>query len=895
MFKYILKAGLVWTIVFIIPQFGISQHPKADSLFTIWLDTTKSTKIRLSAFYERFDPFSYTEGQNPEVARWVPHTTEALSLVKKIGAEEYLTKFTMLESAKYFYLQDFENACPFAKEAFELSLQFKDYNATFATIFILENCLINKTDVSQNQLEEYYNRISLTISHDTIQFEAATLYRILASNAYNNQDYPEALLMFQNVVKAYEAKGIANNIDYLDALAIIGVIHAQIGNYQEAENYSLKALKLLKSFNGYGSQIGASYLDLAILYQLQNNLEKATHYLKIGMDFMEDRQDCHACMMKAKWVQASIDNLGGNYQSALSRLREAESYFRSKTSFPMIWNRCQFFAHLGDVYLNLGQTDKAIEAAQTGLAWAKGNPFLGQFNREILYKAFQSKGNYKKAFEYYQLYTSKQDSIIQLRNSQEVTRLELENQFQQQRLADSLHLAAQTLERELNYQTQINQQKTTRNILIGLGALAILFILGITSRLRYTRKAQLVLEEKNRIIEAEKEKAKASEQAKHQFLANMSHEIRTPMNAIKGMTDILLRREPQSQQLSYLSAIKESSNSLLVIINDILDMSKIEAGKIDLENIPFSLQEVIQNVSMITQFKAEEKGLLLQTNIEEADSISISGDPTRLHQVLLNLVGNAIKFTDKGVATIQLKTEVLEKENKVLAHFCVSDTGVGIGEDRLEKIFDSFKQAYSDTTRKFGGTGLGLSISKKLVEIQGGKIWAESKKGKGSQFYFTIPYVMAQETIEVESAPLVENNVSNLKGIKILLVEDNHFNAVVAQEEIEDAIEDVVVEVAEHGVIAVEKVAHNDYDIILIDIQMPVMNGYEATHAIRNLSNGKANIPIIAMTANVMKEEVERCYEAGMNDFIGKPFDTDDLIQKIQKLLLISSQEIRDK
>lgn len=183
-----------------VAQSGISQHPETDSLFAVWSDTTKSDETRLSAFYERFDPFSYTEGQNPEVARWIPHTAEALSLVKKIGAEKYLTKFTMLESAKYFYLQDFENACPLAKEAFELSLQFKDYNATWVTISILDNCLLNKTGVSQNQLEEYYNRVSLAISHDTIQFEAATLYRVLASHAYNNQDYPEALLMFQNIV-----------------------------------------------------------------------------------------------------------------------------------------------------------------------------------------------------------------------------------------------------------------------------------------------------------------------------------------------------------------------------------------------------------------------------------------------------------------------------------------------------------------------------------------------------------------------------------------------------------------------------------------------------------------------------------------------------------------------
>lgn len=551
-----------------------------------------------------------------------------------------------------------------------------------------------------------------------------------------------------------------------------------------------------------------------------------------------------------------------------------------------LWNRCRFFSTLGTTYLGLGQTKKAIETAQTGLGLANGNLFGALGNLEVLYKAYEAQGNYQKAFDYYRSFTATQDSIVQLRNSQEVTRLELENQFQQQRLADSLQLATQNYERELSYQAQINQQKTTRNILIGLGTLAILLSLGLVSRLRYTRRAQAILQEKNRMIESEKEKAQASEQAKHLFLANMSHEIRTPMNAIKGMTDILLRREPQTEQLSYLNAIKESSNSLLVIINDILDMSKIEAGKIDLERIPFSVEQVIQNVQTITQFKAEEKGLLLQTNISENTPAYVQGDPTRLHQVLLNLVGNAIKFTEKGVVTIQLKTGMVEAENKVMVHFCVSDTGVGIGAGRMEKIFETFEQAYSDTSRKFGGTGLGLSISKKLVEIQQGEIWAESQKGKGSKFFFSIPYELSHQAKDSTAIPAAaDNHAATLKAIKVLLVEDNQFNAIVAQEELEDAIEEVLVEVAENGVIAVEKVSHTDFDIILMDVQMPVMNGYEATKAIRDLSNGKSQIPIIAMTANVMKEEVERCYEAGMNDFIGKPFDIEDLLSKIKKLL----------
>jgi len=381
----------------------------------------------------------------------------------------------------------------------------------------------------------------------------------------------------------------------------------------------------------------------------------------------------------------------------------------------------------------------------------------------------------------------------------------------------------------------------------------------------------------------EKEKAQASERAKHQFLANMSHEIRTPMNAIKGMTDILIRRNPKDDQKEYLDSIKQSSDSLLVIINDILDISKIEAGKIELEHEPFSLIELINNVHTIMQFKAEEKGLGLKKDMP-TDDLYVKGDATRLRQILINLIGNAIKFTEKGLVTTALKTE---KVNDTLnLHFIISDTGIGIDKDRMDKIFKSFEQAYSDTSRKFGGTGLGLSISKMLVELQQGKIWVESEKGKGSQFHFTIAYDIAEPIHAGHKIEAPDINIAaELKGIRILLVEDNPFNVVVAQEELEDAIEGVHVDVAENGAIAVEKLRSSSYDIILMDVQMPTMNGYEATIAIRAFDNEKAGTPIIAMTANVLKDEVDLCYKAGMNDFIGKPFDTVELLNKINLLM----------
>lgn len=701
----------------------------------------------------------------------------------------------------------------------------------------------------------------------------------------------------------------------------LGMVCQEIRQYDKALEYFHKALPYTVEGNPF------IHSEMANIYEAQGEWAKALKYL-------EYCRKQYSAMNRRSLEYDVMGDIGrmllkvGDLNQAVKIAEELQQ--DAKKDKPLA-PPYKVFALLGDIAFAQNKTDLAIEHYQTSLKLHKGEGYKDQFwpsnNQLVIGRAFLKQKNYAKAIKYcldceayfeenrdfvkqeavyetlytayknlgnYSMALENLEKIIAIKKDKdplETARHLQEYEFSKKTLADSLQQVEKLLKIELAYQTKLRINNRSKFLALGGGGFILLISLGLWSRLKFIQKSQQALEEKNKIIEAEKEKAKSSEQAKQQFLANMSHEIRTPMNAIKGMTDILLRRNPQSEQLSYLQAIKQSSNSLLVIINDILDISKIEAGKIDLEEIPFSLKETIQNVGMIVQFKAEEKGLLLQTDIKGDLVDKVVGDPTRLHQILLNLTSNAIKFTEKGMVTIQVKTEELEA-GTIKARFCVSDTGVGIGEDRLEKIFESFEQAYSDTTRKFGGTGLGLSISKKLVEIQDGKIWAKSQKGKGSQFYFTISFKVdtREEIAEIPKAVSENENVGDLlKGVKILLVEDNQFNAIVAQEELEDAIVDVVVEVAENGVIAIEKVSHGDYDIILMDVQMPVMNGYEATRVIRNLSNGKSKTPIIAMTANVMKEEVERCYDAGMDDFIGKPFEVDELIVKIYKHALLKS------
>lgn len=388
------------------------------------------------------------------------------------------------------------------------------------------------------------------------------------------------------------------------------------------------------------------------------------------------------------------------------------------------------------------------------------------------------------------------------------------------------------------------------------------------------------------IAEIERQKAEEAKKFEQQFLANMSHEIRTPMNVVIGMTNLLLKTHMNEQQNKYINAIKHSSENLLVIINDILDLSKIEAGKIDFECIHFSLHETVNLVHTTLKYKAEEKGLQMFMNIDESISTTVIGDPVRLSQVLLNLTGNAVKFTEKGSITIQCKN-VKADDEIMWIEFSVIDTGIGIAEEIVPKIFESFTQAHSDTTRKYGGTGLGLTISKQLVELQGGSIHVKSKAGAGSTFYFRLPFEIGTEMTREEVKQVDPAVLNELRNKKILLVEDNTFNQIVATDTIKDLIKGIHVAVTSNGKEAIEELKKNQYDLVIMDIQMPEMDGYEATKYIRqHFHRPVNNIPILAMTANVIKEEIEKCFDSGMNAYIAKPFDPEDLLNKISQLLI---------
>lgn len=377
-----------------------------------------------------------------------------------------------------------------------------------------------------------------------------------------------------------------------------------------------------------------------------------------------------------------------------------------------------------------------------------------------------------------------------------------------------------------------------------------------------------------------KRKAEEASEAKAQFLSTMSHEIRTPMNAVIGMTQLLMQEDPKPDQVENLKTLQFAATNLLALINDILDFNKIEAGKISFESIDFSIQDLARGIQQSLLVNANQKGIDLLTEIDDKIPPVLIGDPVRIGQILTNLVGNAIKFTQEGHVKIKATLEN-NADDRATIHFAVEDTGIGIPKDKQEVIFERFSQAATDTTRKFGGTGLGLAITKRLLELQDSRIQVDSEMGKGSSFHFVLKLPVSENTSLPDPAEQNDDSlIEKMEGIRILLVEDNEVNRIVASKFLTKWKTEL--DFAINGAEAVKLIQDKEFDIVLMDLQMPIMDGYEATRKVREIEMPYfQDLPIIAMTAEILSGDDERIREAGMNGLISKPFMPHDLMTKI--------------
>jgi signal transduction histidine kinase/DNA-binding NarL/FixJ family response regulator/HPt (histidine-containing phosphotransfer) domain-containing protein/Tfp pilus assembly protein PilF len=719
--------------------------------------------------------------------------------------------------------------------------------------------------------------------------------------------YDSARARLLHIVRT--AESLKDSTILAQAYSQLGWNDLEIASYDEALEYFQNGLDIVQRKQD-SSGIGNAYDNLGCLYLDQQEPENALKNLRLALAYSSQTRDIRA-------IAAIYNNIGLSYNGPMhtlsfdARLDSALLYFRrSAKLYESVDDRNQLariLGNIGSVFEKKVQIDSALyydrqsvylheslglNSTYVALAYEQlGNLFLLLHHSDSAFhylniaqsidegigakrglvdlymslgKAYASTDDYKSAYEYFQKSSSLHDSIYSVDKSRILADMEAKYQMSKN-------------ERKIASQNeQIAQDRLVNYSIIGI---VVVLCLVAFVFYRNDRKLQRI----NKELAAAKERAEASERLEHQFLANMSHEIRTPMNAVLGMTTLLLDTPLNQKQRDYLEAIHSSADNLLVVINDILDLSKLQAGKMEFERIPFRLQDVTGHALEIMRFKAEAKGLVLSEDISESTPKVILGDPARLSQVLMNLLSNAVKFTDTGSVRL-IVSAVAAGDRKMNVRLAVRDTGIGIPKEKLKSVFDSFSQADAETSRKYGGTGLGLTISRNFVELQGGHIDVTSEPGKGSEFSITMPFEVASETVIVAPEETASLDAASLRGMRVLLVEDNEYNQIVLGDTLHNMIPEVSVEIASNGREAITLLQNFAFDLVLMDVQMPEMDGIEATKYIRaHLPRGKREVPIIALTASVIKSEIDRAFAAGMNDYVPKPFKQDELFRVIAK------------
>ncbi|NOZ46705.1 MAG: tetratricopeptide repeat protein [Chlorobi bacterium] len=704
---------------------------------------------------------------------------------------------------------------------------------------------------------------------------------------YNNIGISYRRLSKDNMALKYHlralklAEGLNDMQNLATAYNSIGIIYTYQNNYREALSYFYLSLELAKKQNNMvGMAINLN--SIAWVYELQKEYNSA-------IEFYNKSLAINIQLNNKKGIAISYTDLGnvyrktGNYEKSLA-------YYREMLKINEEFNEDRYIArshiYIGEVYMDLKNYKKALAEIKTGLdiAFKINSRRLLMDGYEQFANIYSNLGNYKKAFNYHKLYTQYKDSIYNEDNAKQIA--ELKTLYETEKKEKEIKLQKIELQQQ---ETKIKRKNTQRNFFMIITVLLIIILfIAIRNYLKNKKINTLLIRQKEEITSQAKQLEKANTRIlndtriKELFFANTSHEIRNPVNIIYGFTKLLLNSKLDKKQQSYINNIKNSSENLLFIINDILDFSKIEAGKLKIEKFEFSIIEKLNSIYKGMLPKAKEKKLKLNLIIEKDIPQFVKGDSVRLSQILTNLLTNAIKFTYKGEISINVKL-LTQNYKFALIQFSVSDTGIGIKKNKLNTIFDAYSQAFNITSDNFGGTGLGLSIVKKLVEFQDGKITVESTVNKGSTFTFKIPYTIVEKIPETGLKNTTAFQKKDIvKKLSILLVDDNIINRTLAKDTILLFNGKILIDEAENGKEAVKKIENNNYDIILMDLIMPVMDGFEATKFVRN--NLKYNIPILGMTALTRDEEKNKCFQCGMNDYISKPFEPDDLFQKIIKL-----------
>ena len=687
------------------------------------------------------------------------------------------------------------------------------YRVIAALVFILGSL----TSLAQSSLDTIqYNKVREQklnqIIHWEEQIEIAKKEKDVYSQAVNTID----LISFKKnnfgsnfevYKEALHVEKLIEDHNYIDSINILkpklyfllGQLLRDQNRLDESILYYKQCIEIAKENNDDEYRNNAKTM-LIYVYDINDEDEKALDLFKeIEKEAIETKN--YKLESKINEVIAHLYLSKKDYENAFKHIRKSLLNIDSKAGLSYR------YSFLSNLFLTTNRhLDSAVYYGEKALNVSNDYQLAIEelYAHEHLKDAYFRLQNYEKAYYHYSKYYELHQKQSSFNEALQIGKVNLEREKE-----------ASKLQQELADERLSNQRLVIWIVSGGL-LLLILGLYYIFNRLKIIRK-------QNKIIEQEKLRAEQSERYKEQFLANMSHEIRTPMHAISGMINAITRRNHPKYQDVYLDAMKISLDNLLVIINDVLDLSKIESGNLEISQVNMNFNDVIEHVKSILKYKAEEKGIVLKSVVQDDFPKVIICDPVRLNQILMNLVGNAIKYTDSGFVEIKVSHE----KNKIKV--AVEDSGIGISPDQLKTIFDSFKQGSNISKSNYGGTGLGLSITKQLIELQNGKIWAESTLGEGSKFFFELPLVLGEDefnsNILFDESQLMELG-KELEGLRILLAEDNEFNIMVVKDDLNWYIPQLKMDVVVNGKLAVEAFSNKAYDLILMDVQMPEMNGY---------------------------------------------------------------------
>jgi signal transduction histidine kinase/ActR/RegA family two-component response regulator len=682
------------------------------------------------------------------------------------------------------------------------------------------------------------------------------------------------------LLQAYElSDSQAYNLPHLDIQLSLAQLHYDIQNFDRAALEAHTYIQLIKPFD-FPDKKAQAHVLLGHIYAQNGKWEEAEIFLRMADQYYTaNGNNTSRAQVLLGYGILSIKRQ--EYQSAINYLEAASLEFERNDQIELL-ALAELYKAEASIKINPQTLNNSLSIARTALKKARG---LAQKHKlfKLTIEAYRldsylalRENQYVAAENSLMTYEQKSDSLYQ--SFVNTIASTYNGQQDLVSLTDIIDQQKNDLDKQ---QKSISFSKITTGLSIALIVILSLLTLSLYKNNNLRAKANELLQDKNNELQLAKEKAEKASLVKAQFLSTITHELRTPLYVVTGLTHLLLEENPKPEQKEHLNSLQFSGEYLLSLINNILDLNKLEANKVEVEKVTFQLKKRLNDVLIALKKSADDRKNTLRLEYDESIPDKIEGDSLKLSQIFINLIGNSLKFTQNGDVVVRV-SKINKKDNKVTLRFEIEDNGVGISKKKQKSIFESFSQASLQINRKFGGTGLGLSIVKNLLELMGSRIQLDSELGKGSKFWFDL--VLEVSTNEITGVAgetvLSEDEYNSLENRQVLVVEDNKINQMITRKILEKR--KIVCQVADNGMDAIKMVQENDFDVVLMDIHMPGISGIEATQEIRKFN---PELPIIALTAVTIDENLDEFYRVGFNEIIPKPFKTEEFFEKIHRTL----------